>query len=430
MNLILFILWEEELKLKSLQTRALHAPVEKKEQDQCTREALQYGVAFASPTAEHLEDIFVGKAYGHVYARISNPTVQSLEKRIVDLDEGLGALGLSSGMAAVTGVFLTLLTQGDHVVVSQSLFGGSYDFFKRVLPLYGIEATFVPATEEEAYEKAIRPQTKALFLETIGNPRCDVPALKAIGDIAKTHKIPFIVDNTLATPVLCQPKKWGADIVVYSSTKYISGHGQSVGGLVVDCGTYAFYDQAQKWPHLQKEIEKAGPFAFLARLRWLTMTVLGMCLSPFSASLQGIGLDTLALRIEKHCENALHLAQFFKGKKELRAVCYPGLEEHPNFQVVREQFGSLGGGLLTIRFKNKKEAFSFINQSHFVKNAANLGDAKTLIIHPASTIYASYSEEEQKIVGVDEGMVRISVGLEKRDDLLEEFDTMLSKMNR
>ncbi len=408
------------------ETRSIHSGFNQDEKTGATVLPIYETASFAYDTAEDLADAFQGRKFGYLYSRIANPTVTAFEQRINALENGRGAVATASGMAAIATIIYALATPGDEIVSSMSLFGGTFQLFQEIFQTFGIKVNYVDPTDILAFERAISPRTSLLFLETIGNPKLDVPNVSKIAELAKLHNIPLVVDSSLTTPYLFEAKKFGVNVVIHSTSKYISGSGHTIGGVLVDLGNYDWFNCRSK---LIKEVTaKAGDFAFLARARRQILQNTGSCLSPFNAYLQHLGLETLALRMEKHCSNALTLAQFLAGHPRVDQVIYPGLPEHSDFAVAESQFNGKFGGLLTIRLQTLERCFQFIRRVKIAKNLANLGDAKTLLIHPASTIYYNCSEAEQAAAGVYPDLIRVSVGIESIHDIIKDFDQALAEV--
>lgn len=379
--------------------------------------------AFAHESAERLEKIFNNKAPGFAYTRISNPTVDSFEKRIASLEKGIGAVACSSGMAAVTMSLMNILSAGDEIIAGSGLFGGTIDLFGD-LAAFGIKTHFVNNVTPKEIEPLINKNTKAVFTELIGNPRLDIVDLQSVSELLKSKEIPFIVDSTTATPYLINPFDYGADIVVHSSSKYINGGGNSISGVIVDSGNFKWDCERYKG---FEEYERYGKFAYLAKLRNGIWRNMGGCLAPMNAFLNAVGLETLGLRMERLCTNALSLAECLENIDGI-TVNYPGLRSSPYYELCQRQLGGKGGAILTIRTGSKDSAFKLINNLKFAANATNIGDVRTLVIHPASTIYA-HSAEEQKInAGVYEDSIRISVGIEDIEDLTNDFKQAANNM--
>lgn len=396
--------------------------------------------------AEHAANLFALKEFGNIYTRIMNPTTDVFEKRIAALEGGVAALAVASGQAAETLTIATIAKAGENIVSTSLLYGGTYNLFKVTLPRLGINVKFVDGDDPLEFEKLIDGKTKAIYIETIGNPRLNVPDLKALSNLAHRYGIPLIVDNTFgAAGYLANPIEHGADIIVASATKWIGGHGTSIGGVIVDSGNFDWgngnfpvftkpspgYHDLKFWEVFGKD-SPFGNIAFIIRARVEALRDLGPALSPFNSFLFIQGLETLSLRIERHSENALKLAKWLENDGRVDWVWYPGLESHPYHESAkkylnRNLFGSMlafgiNGGLVT----GKK----FINNVKLVSLLANVGDAKTLVIHPASTTHQQLSDEEQRQSGVLPEMVRVSVGLEHIDDITEDFDQALNNATK
>jgi O-acetylhomoserine (thiol)-lyase len=383
--------------------------------------------------ADHAAALFGLKEFGNIYTRIMNPTTDVFEKRIAALEGGVGALATSSGQAAETLALLTILKQGDEIVSASSLYGGTYNLFKVTLPRLGIKTKFVEVSDFDAVRAAIGPKTKALFAETLGNPRLDIADLEKLGAIAKAKGIPFIVDNTAATAALLNPLKHGANIVIHSATKFIGGNGQSVGGVIVDGGTFDWangnfpeFTQPNPSYHGLKLAESFGTIAFIIKARVETLRDVGAALSPFNA-LQFInGLETLHLRVKRHSENALTVAKWLKSDSRVSWVRYPGLEQDPSYALASKYFNGGFGALATFGPKGGFEhGKKVINSVKLWSLLANIGDSRSLIIHPASTTHSQLTPEEQLTTGVTQDLVRLSVGLEHPDDIIADLDQAL-----
>ncbi len=378
--------------------------------------------AFAQGSAEKLEAVFNNKAAGFAYTRISNPTVDSFERRAAAMEKGIGAIACSSGMAAVTMSLLNILEAGDEIIAGSALFGGTIDLFGD-LEAFGIKTVFADEVTAESVERLATDKTKAVFTELIGNPKLNVTDIKAVADAAHSHGFPLIIDSTTATPYLVNPFDYGADIVVHSSSKYINGSGNAISGVIIDSGNF-------KWdPERYKgfaEYKKFGKFAYLAKLRNGIWRNIGACLSPMNAFMNSIGLETLGLRMERLCSNAKKLAEFFEEDGRV-TVNYPALKSGPYYGITEKELGGKGGAIITIRAGSKEKAFSLINSLRYACIATNIGDVRTLVIHPASTIYTHSTEAQQINAGVYDDSIRISVGIEDIEDLIEDFRQALDK---
>ncbi len=378
---------------------------------------------------------FAPEATGNIYTRIMNPTTDVLEKRMMHLEGGVGALATSSGSSAITYAVLNLCRNGGTIVSSASLYGGTYNLFRHTLPQYGITTTFVPATDPDAFRRAITDTTRCLFVETIGNPRLDTPDIAALADIAHAAGIPLIVDNTVATPYLCRPFEHGADIVVHSLTKFCGGHGTSIGGVIVDAGTFD-WAASGKFPMFTEPdpsyggvvwCQAVGRAAYVIRARTILLRDTGACISPFNSFLILQGLETLHLRMERHCANAASVAEYLQRHPRVAWVTYPGLASHPTNDLARRYLGNGFGALVGFGIKGGLDAGKrFINSLKLFSHLANIGDAKSLAIHPASTTHSQLSAEEKEAAGAPEDFVRLSIGIEHIDDLLADLDQALA----
>jgi O-acetylhomoserine (thiol)-lyase len=389
--------------------------------------------SFVFDSADHAASLFNLQTFGNVYSRISNPTLAVFEERVAALEGGRAALATATGQAAEAVVIMTLLEAGDHAVSASKLYGGTHTLLGVNLKKLGIDATFVDPDDPENFRRALTPKTKLLYAETLGNPSINVVDIAAIGAIAKDAGIPFVVDNTVPSPYLCRPLDHGADIVVHSATKYIGGHGTTMGGVIVESGKFPwgngkFPGMTTPSPGYHGVIfhETFGDFGFTMRCRMETMRTFGPTLSPFNAWLLLQGLETLPLRMERHCENALAVAKFLQGHPQVSWVNYPGLPDNRYYELTRKYLPQGASGLLSFGIKGGAVAGErFIEAATFMSHLANIGDAKTLVIHPASTTHRQMSEAEQAKAGVTPDMIRVSVGLETLDDILWDVDQSL-----
>ncbi len=390
--------------------------------------------SFVFDSADHAASLFNLQTFGNVYSRLSNPTVAALEERVAALEGARAAVACASGMAAETLALTTLLQSGDHVVAAGALYGGSVTMLAVNLRKFGIETTFVDATKPEAFAAAMRPNTRAVYAETLGNPSMVVLDIQAIADVAHAHGVPLIVDNTVPSPYLCNPVKFGADIVIHSATKYLAGHGTTLGGVVVEAGTFPwdngkFPGMTEPSPgyHGVKFYETFGNFGFTMRCRMEGLRVFGASLAPTSAWQILQGVETLPLRMARHCSNALALAKYLKDDPRVSWVNYPGLEDHPQHDLMKRQMRG-ASGLLAFGVKGGAEAgVRFIESAQFMSHLVNIGDTRTLISHPASTTHRQLDEAQQLAAGVLPDMVRISVGLEHIEDVLWDVDQALGR---
>ena len=383
----------------------------------------------------HAASLFNLQTFGNVYTRLSNPTTAVFEERVAALEGGRAAVATASGQAAEMVALLNIAQNGDHIVSSTKLYGGTYTMFAVNFPKLGIEATLVDPDDPGNFRRAIRPNTKAIFSETLGNPAINMVDLEAVGRIAREAGIPFIVDNTAASPYLCQPLLNGADIVVHSATKFIGGHGTTMGGVVVESGRFPWDNgnfpsmtEPSAGYHGVRFYETFGDFGYTMKARMEILRVFGPTISPFNSWMLLQGLETLPVRMDRHCANALGVARFLKDHPKVTWVKYPGLEDDPYHALTKRYMPRGAGALLSFGIKGGYDAgVKFIEGLAFVSHLANIGDAKSLVIHPASTTHRQLSEEDQVKAGVPPDMVRLSIGLESLDDILWDLDQALSR---
>jgi O-acetylhomoserine (thiol)-lyase len=391
--------------------------------------------SYVFSSTEHAQRLFALDEPGNIYSRIGNPTVDVLEKRIALLEDGVAAVATSSGQAAITLAILNLAHAGDEIVAATNLYGGTYNLFASTLPRYGVKVNFVDSSDPENFRKAITPNTKAVFAETIGNPSLQVLDIEAVADIAHEAGIPLIVDSTFASPALCKPIQYGADIVVHSATKWIGGHGTSIGGLVIDGGRFNW--NSEKFPGFTEPdpsyngiryANDFGTLAFITKLRVQLLRDFGSCLSPFNAFLILQGLETLGLRMEKHTKNAREVAEYLSNHPAVEWVTYPGLESHPSHALAKKYLKGGDGAVVVFGIKGGREAGKkFIDSLSLWSHLANVGDARSLVIHPASTTHQQLTGEQLIETGVSEELVRLSVGLESVRDLNNDLNQALIK---
>jgi O-acetylhomoserine (thiol)-lyase len=390
--------------------------------------------SFVFDSAEHAASLFNLQTFGNVYSRLSNPTVAALEERVAALEGGRAAVASASGMAAEAMALMTILCAGDHVVAAGALYGGTVTMLAVNLAKYGIETSFVDATKPEAFAAAMKPNTRAVFAESLGNPSLVVLDIAAVAEVAHAHGVPLLIDNTVPSPVLCQPLALGADIVVHSATKYLGGHGTTLAGVLVERGDFPwgngkFPGMTEPSPGYHGVIfhETFGDFGFSMRCRMESLRVYGAALSPSAAWQILQGIETLPLRMQRHCENALALAQFLSEDQRVSWVAYPGLLSHPQHGLMKRQMRG-ASGLLAFGVKGGADAgVKFIESARFMSHLANIGDTRTLIIHPASTTHRQLDEAQARAAGVLPDMVRVSVGLEHIDDILWDVDQALAQ---
>lgn len=379
---------------------------------------------FAHSNAEGMADVFEGRAPGHVYTRNSNPTTVALESRLAELEGGVGCIATSSGMAALSTVMLGLLRPGDEMLSATGIFGGTVSLFQDILGPFGVRTRLLDAADNDTIRAAVSPATRVIFVETIGNPRMDVPDLSALADIAHASRAVLVVDSTLTTPALVQPGQWGADIVVHSTTKFINGHGTALGGAIIDTGRMEWANGP--FDAIARFAEQQGPQGLLAYLRHYAYRDLGGCPAPWNSHQILQGLETLTLRMRVHSDNALRLAEMLSERKDVPWVNYPGLAGTPFHARVNTQFGGLAGGVLTFGLGDQRRAFAFLNALTNARLAANIGETHTLVIHPASTIFHEYAPDERLSMGVTDDMVRVSVGLEPIGEILDDVAQALA----
>lgn len=388
--------------------------------------------------SEHAAKVFGLEEPGFIYTRLNNPTNDILEQRLATLEGGIGAVVTASGTAAITTALLVLLKAGDHIVASNSLYGGTYNLFKVTLPRLGITTTFVDPSDPSNFKKAVQENTRAFFVESLGNPKLDVLDLKAISAEAKASKVPFIVDNTVASPYLLNPIQFGADIVIHSLTKYITGNGTSLGGVIIDAGNFDWTNG--KFPEFTEPSagyhglvyhEALGKAAFIAKVRIEGLRDYGAALSPFNAFQIIQGLETLPIRIQRHSENALALAQWLESQEEVAWVNYPGLKSNKYYVLSQKYLPKGQSGVVTFGLKGGFDAARKVaDETKIFSLLANIGDTKSLIIHPASTTHQQLSDEEQIATGVSKDLIRLSVGLEDIEDLKGDLKTVFESIKK
>lgn len=399
--------------------------------------------SYVFKSAEHAANLFALKEFGNIYTRLMNPTTDVWEKRLAALEGGTGALGTSSGMAAIFLAITNIAQAGDHIITSASLYGGTDTLFRYTLPRFGIEVTFIDDISPEKVGKAIKKNTKLVYAETIGNPKGDVPDIEGIAKSAHAQGLPLMIDNTFA-PILCKPIEHGADIVVHSCTKWIGGHGTSIGGIIIDSGKFDWssgrfpefttpdesYHGIVYWDAL-KNVPGAGNIAYIIKARVQGMRNIGFCPSPFNAFLFLQGIETLPLRMKAHNENAIALAEYLKKHKLVEWVSYTGLPEHPYHKIAKKYLKGGFGSVFGFGVKGgHKAAMKFIDSVKLASHLANVGDAKTLVLHPASTSHQQMSPEAQKASGVTPEFIRVSVGIENIEDIIADFEQALEKSQK
>jgi len=407
-------------KLKFI-TKILHNRFLKEDPHGSLHMPVYENVAFEFKTAEETELAFQRKKPAHMYSRISNPTVEAFEQRVRAVTDAAGVVALSSGMAAISDVLLCVAGQGDNIVTTNHLFGNTYSLFTKTFKDWGLEVRFADLTKPETIAEVMDDRTRVIFFETITNPQLEVVDIQALSKVAKAKGVLLVADTTLTPPYAFVSKDFGVDVEVLSSTKYISGGATSVGGLIIDNGTF-------DWSHIPKFKEEAkqfGPFTLINRLRRQTYRNLGSCMSPHTAFLQSVGLETLHLRLDVSSANAHKIAAFLEGHPKVKSAHYPGLKSSPFYNITESQFGEKIGGLLTFDLGSKEECFKFMNALTLIRRTTNLNDNRTLILHPASTIFCEYDAALKEAMHVRETMIRLSVGIEDADDLIADIDAAL-----
>jgi O-acetylhomoserine (thiol)-lyase len=386
----------------------------------------------------HAADLFALKELGNIYTRIMNPTQDILEKRIAAIEGGAAALALSSGTSAIYYSIINICSAGEEIVSANNLYGGTYTMFEAILPQFGIKVNLVDSRKPENFEAAVNEKTRAIYVETIGNPVSDVVDLEAVAKIADKHHLPLIVDATFTTPYLLRPLDYGATIICHSLTKWLGGHGAGIGGVVVDSGKFDWTDQKFKLYNepdngyhgirFAHDLGELNPLAFILRMRLVPLRNLGACISPDNAWLFLLGIETLPLRMERHCENAAKVSEYLKGHNKVTWVRYPGLKDDPTYPVAKRYLKRGFGGMVVFGIKGGRDAGEkFINSLQLFSHLANVGDAKSLALHPGSTSHSQLSEEQQLASDLTPDLVRLSVGLEHIDDIITDIEQALAK---
>ncbi|MCP4050931.1 MAG: O-acetylhomoserine aminocarboxypropyltransferase/cysteine synthase [bacterium] len=406
---------------KGFATKAIHKKFLKKDPHGSLHMPIYDTVSFEFETAEDIESAFLGTKPSHMYSRITNPTTEHFEQTVREVSEAFAVIAVSSGMAAIANLIITIAQSGSNIVTSKNIFGNTYSLFEKTLKPWGLETRYTDLLDPDEIERSINKNTSAIFLETITNPQLEVADIKAISDIAKKNNILLIADSTITPLYFYNPKELGIDIEVISSTKYISGGATSVGGLIIDHGSFDWNNNNK----LRDTAEKYGPFTLVIKLRRESYRNLGSCLPAHNAYLQNLGLETLTLRIERSCFNTLKIAEFLTQHHKVRNVNYPGLTDSKYHKISKRQFGDLSGAILTFDMGSKEECFKFMNNLQLIKRSTNINDNKTLVIHPASTIFCEYSAELKDEMGVSENMVRLAAGIEEVDFLISDINNAL-----
>ncbi|WP_263771396.1 O-acetylhomoserine aminocarboxypropyltransferase/cysteine synthase family protein [Propionivibrio soli] len=419
-----------------IETLAIHAGYSPEPTTKAVAVPIYQTTSYSFDNTQHGADLFDLKVAGNIYTRIMNPTQDVLEKRVAAMEGGVGALALASGQAAVTYTIMTIAEAGDNVISASTLYGGTYNLFAHTLPQYGIAVRFADYRDPATFEKLIDEKTKAIYCESVGNPLGNITDFERLADIAHRNGIPLIVDNTVPSPYLCRPFEHGADIVVHSLTKYIAGHGNSIGGIIVDSGKFPWAQHKARFRRLNEPdvsyhgvvyTEALGEAAFIGRARVVPLRNMGAAISPFNVFLILQGLETLALRMERICENSVKVAEFLKTHAKVSWVNYAGLPDHKDHGLVQKYMGGHASGVLTFGVKGGLAGGArFQDALKLFTRLVNIGDAKSLACHPASTTHRQLSPEELVKSGVSEDMIRLSIGIEHIDDLLEDLDQALA----
>jgi O-acetylhomoserine (thiol)-lyase len=418
------------------QTIAIHGGYETDPTTKAVTTPIYQTVAYEFDNAQHGADLFNLAVPGNIYTRIMNPTTDVLEKRVALLEGGVASLALSAGSAAIHYAIINLAEAGDNIVTTPQLYGGTYTLFAHMLPKLGIEVRFAESDSAADLEKLIDARTKAVFFESIGNPAGNIVDVAAVAKMARSHGVATIVDNTVATPALLKPFEHGVDIVVHSATKYMGGHGTTLGGIIVDSGQFPWAEHKARYPMFNEPepsyhgvvyVDALGPAAYIGRARTVPLRNTGAALSPFNAFQIMQGIETLPLRMERHCSNAQRVAEFLQEHKAVQWVSYAGLKDHPHHALAQKYMKGRASGILTFGVKGGFEAgVKFYDALKLFKRLVNIGDAKSLACHPASTTHRQLTEEEQRKVGVAPEAIRLSVGIEDIEDILEDLDQALT----
>ncbi|MGQ1784028.1 MULTISPECIES: aminotransferase class I/II-fold pyridoxal phosphate-dependent enzyme [unclassified Saccharicrinis] len=409
-------------KQQGYTTRSIHASFPKNDVYNSLHMPIYDGVAYEFDTSQDIENVFSGKETAHLYSRTSNPTVEYFEQKLGNVTGAKNVVALASGMAAISNTLLAVVEPGGNVVTSNHLFGHTYAFFKDTLKTWGIEVKFVDMSKPEEVEKAMDEKTRVLFFETITNPQLEVADISVLSAIAHSRNVAVIADSTITPPYVLKSVDFGVDVEVMSTTKFISGGAAAVGGAVVDNGTFDW----RRIPALNTWSEKFSGNGLVARIRKEIFRHLGGCMTAHTAHFLNLGMDTLALRVDRCVENCLELGEFFENNGKVKSVNYPGLRSHPNYGLSLKQFSAKPGAVLTIDLESKEQCYRFMDALQVVRRATNLNDNKTLIIHPWSTIYTEFSDAEKKEMHIRDTMLRISVGIEDVQDLLYDFKQALT----
>jgi len=418
-----------------IETIAIHGGFEPDPTTKSVAVPIYQTTSYAFDDTQHGADLFDLKVQGNIYTRIMNPTTDVLEQRVAAMEGGVGALALASGMAAITNAIFTICESGDNIIATTTLYGGSYNLFAHTLPQLGIESRLVTPNDITAMAEKIDSKTKAIFCESIGNPAGNVADISALADLAHSHGIPLIVDNTVPSPYLCRPFEHGADIVVHALTKYMGGHGTTIGGVLVDSGKFPWAEHAERFNRLNEPdvsyhgvvyTEALGEAAYIGRARVVPLRNMGAAISPFNSFMVLQGIETLPVRMDRHCENAMAVARFMQDHSQVEWVRYAGLDDHPDKPLVDKYMGGRASAILSFGIKGGRDAGAkFIDALQLAVRLVNIGDAKTLACHPATTTHRQLNPEELVKAGVSEDMVRLSIGIEHIDDIIADLEQAL-----
>lgn len=421
---------------RKFETLAIHAGFSPDPTTKSVVVPIYQTTSYAFDSTQHGADLFDLKVPGNIYTRIMNPTTDVLEQRVAALEGGVAGLAVASGMTAITYAIQTIAEAGDNIVSTSKLYGGTYNLFAHTFPRQGLEVRFANHDDIDAIEKLIDDKTKAVFCESIGNPAGNIIDIEALAKVAHKHGVPLIVDNTVASPALCRPIEWGADIVVHALTKYMGGHGNSIAGAIIDGGTFPWAEHKERFPMLNEPdpsyhgvvyTEAFGPAAFIGRARVVPLRNTGGAISPFNSFLILQGIETLALRMEKHCANAIAVAKFLENHPQVSWVKYAGLESNPEHNLAKKYMDGLPASILSFGIKGGFDAGAkFIDKLQLILRLVNIGDAKSLACHPASTTHRQLSPAELDKAGVGEDMIRLSIGIEHIDDIIADLDQALA----
>ena len=427
-----------ENQVYKLGTKALHAGQVPDPTTTARAVPIYATTSYVFNDTDHAANLFALKEFGNIYSRLMNPTNDVLEKRLAEMDGGAAGLAFASGQAAITAAILTITHAGQNFITSTNLYGGTWTLFTQTFKKLGVEVRFFDPAKPEQIKELADENTRCIYFETIGNPKNDVPDFKQITDTAHSLDIPVLCDNTVATPIIFRPIEHGIDIVIYSTTKFIGGHGVHIGGVIVDGGTFPWADNPEKWPEFcapddayhgmvfEEALRPIGNIAYIIHVRTHLLRDMGGCMSPFAAFLFLLGLETLHLRMPRHCENAQAVAEFLSAHPAVEWVNYPGLDSHPDRANASKYLPDGAGAIIGFGIKGGKEAgVKFINSCELASHLANIGDAKTLVIHPASTTHQQLTPEEQQTAGVTDEYVRISAGIEDIEDIVADIDQAL-----